>query len=344
MRLEDLDYELDPDRIAQVPIEPRDAARLLVDRGDRPPEHRHVRDLPDLLTAGDLLVVNETKVIPARLRLHRGSGGASEVLLLEPRDAERRTWEALIRPARRLKVGEQLYASDGTAVIEVGARTAAGDTFTVVLLGVINGPTDALDLLAGYGEMPLPPYIQTALDRPERYQTVFANEPGSAAAPTAGLHLTNEVFDRLRERGVVIANVELVVGLDTFAPITEDDPLTHRMHSERYRVPAETWAALSEARRVVAVGTTSVRALESAAATGRLDGRTELFLHGGSHIAVVDLLLTNFHMPRTTLLMMVEAFVGTRWRVLYAEAMAHDYRFLSFGDAMLLSKQGSPGD
>lgn len=334
VRLEDLDYELDPARIAQVPIEPRDAARLLVDRGHAAPEHRFVSDLADLLAPGDLLVVNETKVIPARLRLHRGTGGASEVLLLEPRDADRRTWEALVRPARRLKRGEQLFAADGTALVEVGARSDAGDTFAVTLLGEAPAP----DILAAYGEMPLPPYIHATLDRPERYQTVFANEPGSAAAPTAGLHLTERVLERLRARGIPVATVELVVGLDTFAPVTEADPLTHRMHSERYHVSAETWAAVSDASRVVAVGTTSVRALETVAATGGLDGRTELFLHHGSDIAVVDLLMTNFHMPRTTLLMMIEAFVGTRWRALYAEAMANDYRFLSFGDAMLLDR------
>jgi S-adenosylmethionine:tRNA ribosyltransferase-isomerase len=334
VRLEDLDYPLDPARIAQVPIEPRDAAKLLVDRGDAAPDHWHVTDLPALLQPGDLLVVNETRVIPARLRLHRHSGGAAEVLLLEPREPRRRRWEALVRPARKLKAGEHLVAADGTPVVEIGARTDAGDTFEVALLG----EGEPLDLLATYGAMPLPPYIHTTLERPERYQTVYANEPGSAAAPTAGLHLTQRVFDRLRERGVGFAAVELVVGLDTFAPVTEHDPLTHRMHSERYRVPRATWNAVQQASRVVAVGTTSVRALETAARTGRLEGRTELFLHAGSQIEVVDLLMTNFHMPRTTLLMMIEAFIGPRWRRLYAEAAASGYRFLSFGDAMLLDR------
>jgi S-adenosylmethionine:tRNA ribosyltransferase-isomerase len=334
VRLEDLDYPLDPASIAQVPIEPRDAARLLVDRGERAPEHRHVSDLPELLRAGDVLVVNDTKVIPARLRLYRASGGASEVLLLEPREPGRREWEALIRPARRLRPGERLSAGDGAPLIEIGERTAAGDTFTVRLLG--DG--DALDLLDTYGATPLPPYIRTPLDRGDRYQTVYAREPGSAAAPTAGLHLTDRVLTALRDRGVSIATVDLVVGLDTFAPVTEADPLTHRMHSERYRVPPATWEAVRHAGRVVAVGTTSVRALETVAATGRLEGRTELFLHAGSDIAVVDLLMTNFHLPRTTLLMMIEAFVGARWRRLYDTAMQRGYRFLSFGDAMLLDK------
>jgi S-adenosylmethionine:tRNA ribosyltransferase-isomerase len=335
VRIEDLDYELDPALIAQEPIEPRDAARLLVDRGGADPEHRQVSDLPDVLSPGDLVVVNDTRVIPARLRLRRATGGRSEVLLLEPRDACRRVWEALVRPARKLPPGTILYDASGEAVVEVGARTAAGDTFVVTVLG--DG--DVLARLNAHGEMPLPPYIHRALADPERYQTVFADEPASAAAPTAGLHLTDEVFAGLAARDIGWVTVELVVGLDTFAPITEADPLTHRMHSERYRVPAETWAAVADARRVVAVGTTTVRALESAAASGQLAGRTELFLHpGGREPNVVDLLMTNFHLPRTTLLLMIEAFVGPRWRRLYALAAASGYRFLSFGDAMLLDR------
>jgi S-adenosylmethionine:tRNA ribosyltransferase-isomerase len=336
VRLEDLDYPLDPERIAQVPIEPRDAARLLVDRGSGQPTHRHVRDLPELLGPGDVVVVNETKVIPARLRLRRRSGGAAEVLLLEPLDAARRSWEALVRPARKLKPNEVLFADDGAPIARVGTRTEAGDTFGVEV--VADAGTDVLDVLGRYGEMPLPPYIHQRLDAPDRYQTVYAVQPGSAAAPTAGLHLTPAVFDGLQRRGITVHPVELVVGLDTFAPVTEDDPLTHRMHSERYRVPDATWEAVRAARRVVAIGTTSVRALESAAATGKLEGRTELYLHGGSPVQVVDVLMTNFHLPRTTLLMLVEALVGPRWRRLYDVALAEGYRFLSFGDAMLLDR------
>lgn len=334
MRLEDLDYPLDPSRIAQEPIEPRDAAKLLVDRGEAAPEHLTVRDLPFALHAGDVVVINETKVIPARLRLRRATGGASEVLLLEPLDGDRREWEALVRPARKLPPGSVLYADSGEAVVAVGERTAAGDTFAVTVLG----EGDVLDALARHGEMPLPPYIHTRLDRPDRYQTVYAATPGSAAAPTAGLHLTDDVFAAIAARGIDVRRVELVVGLDTFAPVTAANPLDHHMHSERYRVPAETWRAIADARRVVAVGTTSVRALESARATGRLEGRTELFLHAGAPVEVVDVLMTNFHMPRTTLLMLVEAVIGSRWRRLYAEALANDYRFLSFGDATLLDR------
>lgn len=338
MRLADLDYPLDPARVAQTPVEPRDAARLLVDRGSGPAEHRFVRDLPDLLRPGDVVVVNETRVIPARLRLRRATGGASEVLLLEPRGSAPGEWEALIRPAARLRPGERLFGDDGAAVVEVGARTAAGDTFAVALLAPDGGPVDAFELMVRYGEMPLPPYIRTRLTRPERYQTVYATTPGSAAAPTAGLHLTPDLIARLGARGIPVVPVELVVGLDTFAPVTEADPLTHRMHSERYRVPAATWETVRAAGRVVAVGTTSVRALESVSATGELEGRTTLFLHAGAPVTVVDVVMTNFHQPRTTLLMLVEAVIGPRWRRLYAEAHATGYRFLSFGDATLLDR------
>lgn len=334
MRLEDLDYDLPPECIAQSPIEPRDAARLLVDRGSDPPAHRHVRDLVELLAPGDLLVVNDSKVIPARLRVRRASGGAAEVLLLEPVEADRRAWEALVRPGRKLRAGEELMAADGTPVVRVDGRAPAGDTFLVTLIG----EGDPFELLATHGEMPLPPYITSAGHDPGRYQTVYAEPPGSAAAPTAGLHLTTELLDALVAVGVELARVELVVGLDTFQPISEADPLRHRIHSERYRVPADTMERAQAAGRVVAVGTTAVRALESAATTGRLEGRTELFIHPGYQWKVVDLLMTNFHLPRTTLLLMIQAFVGPRWRDLYAEALREGYRFLSFGDAMLLDR------
>ncbi len=334
MRLADFDYALPDDRIAQSPIEPRDAARLLVDRGDAAPEHRSVHDLPEILRPGDLVVVNETKVIPARLMLRRTTGGSAEVLLLEPVDGTRTVWEALIRPAKRLKPGEALHAPSGEAIVEIGERTVTGDTFTVRLLGSV----DSLDLLARHGEMPLPPYITERLDDPDRYQTVYAREPGSAAAPTAGLHFTPELLVGLEQRGIGVAKVELMVGLDTFRPITEDDPLEHRMHTERYRVPEATMARCRSAERVIAVGTTSVRALESAAATGELEGRTDIFIHRGFDWQVIDLMMTNFHLPRTTLLMMIDAFVGDRWRTLYEAALREEYRFLSFGDAMLLER------
>ncbi len=337
MRLTDVDYDLPVERIAQVPIEPRDAARLLVDRGSADPEHLHVRDLPTLVRDGDLLVVNDTKVIPARLRLNRETGGAAEVLLLEPLSDDRRSWEAMIRPARKLRVGEQLVDADGTAMVEIGPRTGAGDTWSVIL--VAEG--DPLALLQQHGEMPLPPYIQTALEVPDRYQTVYAAEPASSAAPTAGLHFTPDLLAALAANGVEVAKVELVVGLDTFKPVVVDDPSQHEMHSERYRVHPDVLEQCRRAKRVIAVGTTSVRALESAAATGENEGRTRLFITRPYDWQVVDLMMTNFHLPRTTLLMMIDAFVGARWRRLYDVALAERYRFLSFGDAMLLDRRAA---
>ena len=334
MHLDDFDYELPEELIAQVPVEPRDAARLLVDRGAAPPEHRHVRDLDSLLGDGDLLVVNDTRVIPARLRLSRHSGGSAEVLLLEPIDATRRVWEAMVRPGRKLKQGERLVTSTGLELVEIGRRTDAGDTAEVTILG----EGDALALLGEHGEMPLPPYITTPLESPDRYQTVYAAAPASAAAPTAGLHLTPELLERLERRGVELARVELVVGLDTFKPVSSDDPREHEMHSERYNVPAEVMERCRAARRVVAIGTTSVRALESAATFGELEGRTRLFIHQPYEWKVVDVMMTNFHLPRTTLIMMIDAFVGERWRRLYGAAIAERYRMLSFGDAMLLDR------
>ncbi|MEQ1872407.1 MAG: tRNA preQ1(34) S-adenosylmethionine ribosyltransferase-isomerase QueA [Ilumatobacteraceae bacterium] len=333
MRLADFDYELPADRIAQHPIEPRDAARLLVDQGSAAPLHRHVRDIGEFLRDGDLLVVNDTKVIPARLRLTRATGGAAEVLLLEPLDAERRTWDAMVRPARKLSNGDELFAGQRSLVRVVG-RSAAGDTMTVELLG----EGDPIALLQQYGEMPLPPYIGARLETPGRYQTVYANEPASSAAPTAGLHFTPQLLESLGARGIEVVKVELVVGLDTFKPVTAEDPRDHLIHSERYNVSAEVLAQCAAAKRVIAVGTTSVRALESAATFGVGTGRTRLFIHRPYDWRVVDVLMTNFHMPRTTLLMMIDAFVGPRWRTLYVEALRADYRMLSFGDAMLLDR------
>ena len=333
MRLADFDYVLPDGRIAQHPVEPRDSARLLVDQGSAAPLHRRVRDIGEYLRDGDLLVVNDTKVIPARLRLHRETGGAAEVLLLEPLDGERRTWEAMVRGAKKMKPGEVLFGGDGP-LVRILRRSEAGDTMIVELVG----EGDPLALLQAHGEMPLPPYISARLEQQDRYQTVYANEPASSAAPTAGLHFTPELLASLGTRGIETARVELVVGLDTFKPVSADDPRDHQIHSERYRVPAETAAACAAARRVVAVGTTSVRALESAATFGTAEGRTRLFIHQPYDWTTVDVLMTNFHLPRTTLLMMIDAFVGGRWRTLYDVALREQYRFLSFGDAMLLDR------
>ncbi len=336
-------YDLLPTAIAQVPVEPRDAARLLVDRGPAVPvEHRHVRDLPDLLAPGDLVVVNDTRVLPARLRLRRATGGAAEVLLLER--AGDGWWQALVRPGRRLRPGERLAAAGGAVHLEIGAGGGDG-TRRVRLLGADGAgldPEREAAALARTGEVPLPPYITTPLPDPERYQTVFARRPASAAAPTAGLHLTPAVLDGLAARGIGLARVELVVGLDTFKPMTTDDPDRHVMHREAYHVAPDVLAASLATRarggRVVAVGTTTARALESAARFGPA-GRTGLFIRRPFEWRVVDVLLTNFHLPRTTLLLLVDAVVGSRWRPLYAEALASGYRFLSFGDAMLLERR-----
>jgi S-adenosylmethionine:tRNA ribosyltransferase-isomerase len=336
VRTAEFDYELPADRIAQTPIEPRDAARLLVDLATGPVVHRHVRDLPALLAAGDLVVVNDTRVLPARLHLRRASGGHVEVLLVEPVGDGFRQWEALARPARRLRPGERLLGQDGHEVVEVVGRR--DELVEVRLLG----ETEPLAELARLGEVPLPPYIHVPLADGERYQTVYATRPGSIAAPTAGLHLTAGVLAALEQRGVGLAKVELAVGLDTFRPLAVDDPADHVMHRERYAVSQEVMAACERSRarggRVVAIGTTAVRALESAA-RGDLAGRTDLFIRRPFEWQVVDLLLTNFHMPRTTLLMLVDAFVGPRWRTLYDEALREGYRFLSFGDAMLLERR-----
>lgn len=339
------DYELPEAAIAQEPLAQRDAARLLVDRGPgREPEHRYVRDLADLLDPRDVLVVNTTRVLPARLPLVKSTGGAAEVLLLDRVDHD--TWEALVRPGRRLPVGTVLTPppAPGPAmgeapelVVTVGADLGEGRRIVTV---AADG--EVLRALDHHGQMPLPPYITTPLAEAERYQTVYAQRPASAAAPTAGLHLTPELLDRLAVGGVTRADVELVVGLGTFRPITVDDVSDHVMHAESYRVPVATLEACAAARtaggRVVAVGTTVVRALESAAATGELEGRTDLYIRRPYPWAVVDRLVTNFHLPRSSLLVMIDAFVGPRWRDLYVGALADGYRFLSFGDAMLLTR------
>lgn len=334
MHLSDFDYDLPVERIAQVPMEPRDAARLLVDRGPQGLEHRFVRDLPEYLHAGDLLVVNDTKVLPARLNLHRSSGGAVEVLLLEPADGKSRRWSALVRPGGRLKEGEFLrHIESGSEVIFLG-RGGDGDTFDVELCH--DG--DALAFIERIGRLPLPPYVTEDVEDSNRYQTVYARRPASTAAPTAGLHLTHDLIGRLRDRGVEFASVELVVGVDTFRPIVAEDPREHVIHSEFYSVPSQTLDMVSTAERVVAVGTTAVRSLESVATFGESTGRTQLFIHRGYEWKTVDLLLTNFHMPRTTLLLLIDAFTNGRWREIYTAALEGDYRFLSFGDAMLLER------
>lgn len=334
----DLDYELPASSIAQTPVEPRDAARLLVAPANGPVAHRAVADLPELLHDGDVLLVNDTRVIPARLHLRKPTGGAVEVLLLERRPEGH--WEALVKPSRRVADGTVLRA-DGPAgadlTVEVGPVLGDDGRRRVTIHG---GTDDDLAVLSEVGEVPLPPYIHEPLADPERYQTVFARHPGSVAAPTAGLHLTDAVLDACRQRGVTVAPIELTVGLGTFRPITAERVEDHPMHAERYRIPDATQEVLAGRRgSVVAVGTTVVRAVESWAATGEAAAATSLFIRGDYPFAVVDRLLTNFHVPRSSLLALVQSFTGTRWKDLYRAALDDGYRFLSFGDAMLLDRQ-----
>lgn len=325
-----LGYELPATAVAQIPVEPRDAARLLVDRGPRrAPEHRRVADLAELLEPGDLLVVNDTRVRRARLRLRKPTGGAVEVLLLDREvGAPVGVHQALVRPSRHVAPGTTLSGGDGFAVV-VGDDLGGGRRRVVV-----HGDPEAV------GDVPLPPYVRAAPADAERYQTVYARRTASAAAPTAGLHLTPDLLAACRDRRIAVVALELVVGLDTFRPITATRLEDHTMHREAYDVPPATWSAVAATRarggRVVAVGTTVVRALESVAVTGALSGRTALFIRRGHRFTTVDRLLTNFHVPRTTLLCLVDAMVGDRWRALYARALTDGYRFLSFGDAMLI--------
>ena len=305
-----LDYELPSELVAQRPLERRDASRLLVyRRASGEIEHRTFADLPALLD-GELLVVNDTRVVPGRLRLRRESGGAVEVLLVE--HVAEGCWEALVRPSGRLRAGEVL------GPVRLVEHLGAGRW-----LAELRGEPD--------GEMPLPPYIRAPLSDPERYQTVYGSVSGSAAAPTAGLHLTPELVSQLDP-----VRVTLHVGLDTFRPVTESRLEDHAIHGERYVVTEAAWERIAAARRVLAVGTTTVRVLETVAQTGELTGRTGLFVAPGFTFERVDALVTNFHLPRSTLLALVMAFVGVEETLrIYREAVAERYRFYSFGDAML---------
>lgn len=331
------EYDLPPDAIAQEPVEPRHAARLLVSLDPSAPvDHRRVSDLPELVGEGDVLVVNTTKVLPARLSLHKRSGGAAEVLLLEPEGEEGNNsavWTALVRPGRRLPPGTVLVWG-GRELVEVGEPVGDGRR----RIRLLAGDQDVSELLDAVGTVALPPYIHHPLADGGRYQTVYADRVGSVAAPTAGLHLSHQVLDGCRAAGVAIVGVDLAVGLGTFRPLTASRVEDHVMHRERYQVPAATMQACRQARRVVAVGTTTLRALESAATSGDLAGETALYIHGRYDFQVVDVLLTNFHQPRSSLLVLLEAFCGPRWRELYRVALAEGYRFLSFGDAMLVGR------
>lgn len=340
MSLDPLDYHLPPERIAQRPTARREDARLLVVRRDGGAfEDRRFADLPEYLEAGDALVLNETRVLAARLALRRDSGGRVEVLVVRP-EADG-SWRVLARPAKKARTGERLSTDDGRFAAEVVGEGTGGERLLRVAAGTM---TEALE---AHGRVPLPPYIHRPPepDDHHRYQTVFARVPGAVAAPTAALHFTPELLERATARGVDLVKVLLHVGPGTFRPVTDPDPARHAMDAEYYEVPAEAAASLAAARarggRIVAVGTTVVRAIESCCdenggAPGPAAGWTRKYILPPYRFRAVDALVTNFHLPRTTLLLLVAAFAGVETtRRAYAHALAAGYRFYSYGDAML---------
>lgn len=343
LKTSDFSYELPQELIAQTPIEPRDHSRMLVyHREDGAIEHKRFYDLTQYLEAGDVLVINHTKVIPARIFASRMSEGASkekncEILLLKRLDYT--TWECLARPAKKLKIGTRLDFSDDLKGQVVGFGEEGIRRVRFEFDGIFE------DILDRIGNMPLPPYITQKLEDQSRYQTVYSDINGSAAAPTAGLHFTPELLDRLRQKGVQIARVLLHVGLGTFRPVKEENILAHKMHSEYYEVDEENAAivnaAIDEGRRIVCVGTTSVRVVESVAdENGHLracKGNTQIFIYPGYRFKVVRGLITNFHLPESTLIMLVSALLGREETLrMYRIAVEEKYRFFSFGDATLL--------
>ena len=338
MKLSDFMYDLPEERIAQTPVEPRDHSRLMVIHRDTDEiEHRHFYDVIDYLNPGDVLVVNDTRVIPARLYGERPTGGACEVLLLKQLAPKR--WETLVKPGKKLKPGAEIVFGDGRLRGRVLETTDVGGRIVEFECeGTFEAALDAL------GEMPLPPYIHEQLEDRERYQTVYARHEGSAAAPTAGLHFTPELLDRIREKGIDVVPVLLHVGLGTFRPVKVENIEEHQMHSEHFEVTEDAARRVNAARerggRVIAVGTTSVRTLESAAENGKLvakRGETSIFIRPGYRYQMVDALITNFHLPQSTLVMLVSALAG-REHILaaYKEAVQEKYRFFSFGDAMFI--------
>ena len=341
MKTSDFDYELPEELIAQHPAAQRDDSRLLVmDKYTGAVEHRVFRDIVDYLHAGDVLVLNNTKVIPARIfGVKEGGTAKIEVLLLKRDDDLPNTWEVLVHPGKRAKVGTVIDFGEGRLKGEVIANTSAGRKVTFHFDGIFE------EILEELGTMPLPPYIHEQLEDQNRYQTVYAKHEGSAAAPTAGLHFTKELLEKIQEKGIEIARVTLHVGLGTFRPVKTENILEHHMHSEFYTVTQEAADKINTARKnggkIIAVGTTSTRTLES---VGTEDGTvkacsgwTQIFIYPGYQFKVIDSLITNFHLPESTLVMLVSALAG-REHVLaaYEEAVKEKYRFFSFGDAMLI--------
>ncbi len=345
MKTADFDFFLPEGLIAQTPLERRDASRLLVlDKATGETRHRHFYDLPDLLRPGDCLILNNSRVLPARLIGHRPTGGACEVLLLVDRGGG--LWECLVRPGRKLKPGAQVSFGDGQLTATVEAELEDGKrAVRFHCQGIF------LEVLEQLGKMPLPPYIKAELQDSERYQTVYSKVSGSAAAPTAGLHFTRELLNRIAATGVGIGYVTLHVGLGTFRPVKAEDVQDHEMHSEYCEIPAKTAELANRTKeaggRVICVGTTSCRTVESfAGEDGRLKpcgGWTNIFIYPGYRFKVLDALITNFHLPQSTLVMLVSALAG-REHVLaaYQEAVEREYRFFSFGDAMFITDQIDP--
>ena len=347
MKTSDFDYSLPLGLIAQTPIEPRDQARLMVlNRSEGSLKHHRFFDIVDYLQAGDVLVFNDSKVIPARLHARKvDTGGRLEILLL--RRLSPNIWETLVKPSKRVNIGSRIEIASNSATDD---RQDFQTPAEVVGLGdggirVISFSDETL--LSGLGRIPLPPYIHTPLTNPERYQTVYANVAGSIAAPTAGLHFTTELINKIKSRGIQCLLVTLHVGLDTFRPVREDDPLEHPIHQEYGVLTQEVANHLSQAkvegRRIIGVGTTSVRLVEAVAQASSpvhikpFEGWVSLFILPGYQFRVVDALITNFHLPRSTLLMLVSAFAGGELiKQAYREAIARKYRFYSFGDAMLI--------
>ena len=339
MRTSDFFYNLPEELIAQTPIEPRDSSRMMVlDRSNDSIEHKHFYDVIDYLDEGDCLIVNDSRVIPARIYGEKEDTGAKvEFLLL--RQLENDKWETLVKPGRKAKVGARFIFGGGLLTAEV--TDVADDGNRIVALTCEDNIYATLDRI---GQMPLPPYIKAKLDDKERYQTVYSNELGSAAAPTAGLHFTKELMQKIRDKGVSIGYVTLHVGLGTFRPVKVDDVTKHKMHSEHYELPEAT-ARLIEStkkagKRVIAVGTTTCRTLESVAAGGGIrpcDGFTDIFIYPGFEFKVLDGLITNFHLPESTLIMLVSAFYGyEKTMKAYEIAVKEKYRFFSFGDCMVI--------
>lgn len=340
MKTSDFYYDLPQELIAQTPLDRRDGSRLMVlDKDTGAVKHMHFYDLPGLLRPGDCLVLNDSRVLPARLLGHREpGGGAAEVLLLN--DKGDKTWECLVRPGKKMKPGTKLSFGDGLLTAEVTETLEGGNRLVRFHYDGIF-----LELLEQLGKMPLPPYIKAELQDPERYQTVYSREVGSAAAPTAGLHFTKELLEQIQAMGVSLAYVTLHVGLGTFRPVKEEEITDHEMHSEYCMISKETAETINETRRkggrVICVGTTSCRTIESwAAEDGTLKesaGWTNIYIYPGYRFKVLDALITNFHLPESTLVMLVSALAG-REHILaaYEEAVREKYRFFSFGDAMFI--------